>query len=414
LASCEHFWHPFVSRCDRKNGVKAPTALAVSLLSLGVGAGCTDASNSSETTATTQSPLTVVAGPRSVSYDFADLPQIPAGVAGDADVVFVGDPLEGQVLVFSRLTGRQIAKLPPPPSAFVLPFIMHTFGNGHVAILDAGGLPTPKPFTAANPRIYEYDYHVDAFAKFSATLVRTISFANELVGFSEDIVRLDDGEYLLTDSVLGSIWRVRTDGTVVAGIVPKTLEYESPDAIPQLVFCPTMPEVTVNGFPFLFSGSTIPGVSPIAVRDGTVYFFSPCARGLFSFPLEILFDSRPAYKRASDIHLIASTPPDVKVEELLDFAFNPYDPLDRYLYAAHPMQLQVIRIDVSNGARQVVADGSKLFDFPSSLGFLPPVLGISPLMVVSNQQERTTLTNDAITSDQFNLPFIVAKVLVTE
>jgi hypothetical protein len=350
-----------------------------------------------------------------VSYDFADLNEIPAGVAGDADVVFVGSPLEGQVLVFSRFTGRQIAELPPPPTGFVLPFIMHTFGNGHVAILDAGGLPTPKPFTPANPRIYEYDFHVDASSKFSATLVRTISFANELVGFSEDFVRLDDGEYLLADAVLGSIWRVQTDGTVVAGIVPKTLTYESPNAIPQLVFCPTMPEVTVNGFPFLFTGSTIPGVSPIAVRDGTVYFFSPCARGLFSFPLAILFDSRPAYERASNIHLIASTPPDVKVEELLDFTFNPYDPLDRYLYAARPMQLQVIRIDVSNGARQVVADGAKLFDFPSSLGFLPPVLGISPLMVVSNQQERTSLTNDEITGpDQFNLPFIVAKVLVTE
>jgi len=27
-----------------------------------------------------------------------------------------------------------------------------------------------------------------------------------------------------------------------------------------------MPEITVNGYPFLFTGSTLPGVSPLAVR----------------------------------------------------------------------------------------------------------------------------------------------------
>jgi hypothetical protein len=101
------------------------------------------------------------------------------------------------------------------------------------------------------------------------------------------------------------------------------------------------------------------------------------------------------------------------MEELLDFSFNPFDPLDRYLYAADPLQLRVIRIDLSIGARQVVAGGPALFDFPSSLGFLPPIGAGSELLVVSNQQERTPLTNDAVTQSTFNLPFTVAKVLIT-
>ena len=85
-----------------------------------------------------------------------------------------------------------------------------------------------------------------------------------LVGFPEDFVRLDDGRYLLSDAVLGSIWIVEPYGTIAPGIVPKSFNPE--DLIPTLAFCPTMPEITVNGYPFLFTGSTLPGVSPLAVR----------------------------------------------------------------------------------------------------------------------------------------------------
>jgi hypothetical protein len=175
-----------------------------------------------------------------------------------------------------------------------------------------------------------------------------------------------------------------------------------------------MPEITVNGYPFLFTGSSLPGVSPLAYRDGTVYYASPCARGVFSFPLSILSDARQPYQRASDIQRISSTADNVPVEELLDFTFNPYDPADRYLYAANPLALQVIRIDVTTGSRQVVAQGASLFDFPSSLAFLPPIAGFSPLLVVSNQQERSPLTNDAVTEDTFHFPFMVAKVFLAD
>ena len=150
----------------------------------------------------------------------------------------------------------------------------------------------------------------------------------------------------------------------------------------------------------------------MAVRSGTVYYYSPCALGIYSFPLAILTDNRQPYQRAADIQLVAPTPADVQVEELLDFSFNPFNPSDPYLYAADPLQLQVIRIDLLNGARQVIASGSTLFDFPSSLSFLPTIGPVSEVAVVSNQQERS-LTNDAVPpGTTFKLPFIVAKILV--
>lgn len=344
-----------------------------------------------------------------VSYDFAHLPTPIAGVAGGRDVVFVGEPLNSSVAALSRLTGRQVGALPAPPSGFVLPFIVHSLGEGRIAVLDAGGTPQPDPPVLANPTIYEYAYSTSG--GFSAQLVRTIRFTGVPVGFAEDFVLLPDGRYLLSDAILGSVWVVQPDGTVTPGIVPKT--FEPADFIPRLALCPTMPKVTVNGVPFLFSGSTLPGVSPLAVRDGNVYYYSPCARGIYSFPLSVLSDHRQPYERAADIRLVAPTPADVPVEELLDFTFNPFNPADRYLYAADALQLRVIRIDLATGARQVVAGDPRRFDFPSALGFLPTTGGLSELVVVSNQQERLTVTNDAITEDAPNLPFVVAKVLVT-
>lgn len=353
------------------------------------------------------------AGPpaRSIAFEFAGLNVPIAGVAGGTNAVFVGEPLNGRVVVLSRLTGAQIGELPPPPNGFALPFIMHSLGEGRVMVLDAGGLPQPQPFVPSNPSLYEYEYSLSPIGRFSAELVRSVSFANVLVGFPEDFVRLEDGRLLVSDAVLGSIWAVETDGTIVPGIVPKTLSPQ--DLIPTLALCPTMPEIVVNGYPFLFTGSTLPGVSPLAVRDGEVYYYSPCARGIYAFPVAILSDNRLPYQRAADIRSVAPTPPDVAVEELLDFSFNPFNPSDRYLYAADPLKLSVIRIDLVNGSRQVVASGANLFDFPSSLGFLPTVGPMSELVVVSNQQERSPLTNDAVSQTTFKLPFIVSKVFIS-
>jgi hypothetical protein len=340
---------------------------------------------------------------------FAKIDAPIAGVAADEAFVFVGEPLNASVIVLSRRTGEQVAELPPPPTGFAVPIIMHIVGPNRVAILDAGGLPQLSPFVPASPSIYEYTYGFSP-AGFKATLTRTISFANVLIGFPEDFVRLKDGRYLLSDSILGSIWIAQRDGAITPGIVPRS--FEPADLIPELAFCPTMPEVTVNGYPFLFTGSTLPGVSPLAVRHGTVYYYSPCARGIYSFPLAVLSDRQAPSERASAISLVAPTPADIEVEELLDFSFNLYDETDPYLYAAQPLQLQVLRINVRNGAREVLASGPELFDFPSSLSFVPTLTRRTELLVVSNQQERSQLTNDAVSQTTFNIPFVVAKVVV--
>lgn len=361
-----------------------------------------------EETASAEQALVIDVSSRSVSYDYAALDQLPAGVAGGKDVVFVGSPLEGRVLALGRLSGTGVGELPSPSQGFILPFILKSLGTSRVAVLDAGGLPSPAPFVPANPTIHEYEYRYSVRSGFTAELVRTISFESALIGFAEDIVSLGDGRWVLSDAVLGGLWVAEADGTVRPGITPESLE--AVDAIPQLAMCPDMPLIEVGGLPFLFSGSTLPGVSPLAVRGETLYFYSPCAEGVYSVPIATLFDDREPHERAADIRLVSAKSPSVPVEQLLGLTFNPYVKDDPYLYAADSLQLRIVRIDVKTGARQVVADSPTLFNFPSSTAFLPPIGGISPLLVVSNQQHRTPLTNDAIGEDLFEPPFLVTKV----
>jgi hypothetical protein len=119
---------------------------------------------------------------RGVSFDFANVNAPIAGVAADEAVVFVGEPLNASVVVLARLTGQQIAELPPPPSGFVLPFIMHIVGPNRLAVRDPGGLPQPAPFVPVTPSIYEYTFGFGP-SGFVASLTRTISFASVLIGF---------------------------------------------------------------------------------------------------------------------------------------------------------------------------------------------------------------------------------------
>ena len=349
-------------------------------------------------------------GRRSVAYEYAHPDSfLPGGVAGGEDVVFVGSPLDGRVLVLNRIGGKQIAEVPQPPGHFILPLIMHSIGPSRVAILDCGGFPEPG-ITDVTPTIYEYEYTL-ADGAFTATLARTVTFAGQRIGFAEEFVYLGSGQYLVPDAVYGSIWRVASDGSVHAGIVPRS--FAPADAFPEMVYCPTMPQITVGGLPFLFTGSTIPGVASIAVRAGSVYFYSSCAGGLYRFPFAALFDARQPWERASDIRLIARKPAGIAVEQLLEMQFNAFDPTDDHLYAADSLQLRIIRIDPKNGRREVIADDPTLFNFPAALEFLPPILGEqSPMVVLSNQQHRSPLLNGAITEDLTQPPYIVAKVFV--
>lgn len=344
------------------------------------------------------------------SAAYASFDQPPAGVAGNRDWLFIGSPFEGQVTVIDRVSRKPVGALPTPAQGFVLPYILRLLDSRHLAVLDAGGLPSPSPFVPANPTIYEYELGPSGRA-FTAKLTRTVSFASAFIGFAEDIAPIGNGRYVLSDAVLGALWVVDSDGKVRPGVAPKSSNSPGDSFFP-LAYCPSMPQITVGGLPFLFSGGTQPGVAALAARNGQVYFYSPCAKGLYTLPITSLFDRRAPHERIADVRLVSAAPPTVKVEQLLGLAFNEFDPFDPYLYAANSLEMSIIRINVRTGRRDTVASDPTLFNFPSSANFIPPRAGAAPLLVVSNQQHRTPLTNDAITAEMFQPPFLATEVTI--
>jgi hypothetical protein len=95
--------------------------------------------------------------------------------------------------------------------------------------------------------------------------------------------------------------------------------------------------------------------------------------------------------------------------------FDPENPREPYMYAADAMRLRLIRINTRTGERQVLADDHELFNFPSSLAFMPSLPRGEPfpqLVVVSNQQHLTPLTNDLAPEDNFEFPFIATRVVL--
>jgi hypothetical protein len=95
-------------------------------------------------------------------------------------------------------------------------------------------------------------------------------------------------------------------------------------------------------------------------------------------------------------------------------AFNRWHEQDRRLYALDALRLQLLRVDVTTGAREVLAADPKLFNLPVASAFLPSSPGVQTLVVASDQEHRFAGINQAISADMFQLPFLVTEVLIRD
>jgi hypothetical protein len=341
----------------------------------------------------------------------AERDNLPHGIAGDRNVLFVTEPLHGRVVVLDRFTGQQIDELPAPPGGFLLPFELRLPSKGHLVVLDAGGFPGPTG--PAFPRVYDYCYKYDrAHDTFRAELVSTVSFEGIPFGFSEDVEVLDDGRCVVSDSLIGALWVIEPDGSIVPGIVPASPAPE--DGIPALApgfFFPTVD--TVGGVPFELPGNFAPGVGSLTSDGEYLYFGNTFAGGLRRVPIKVFDDDRLPYERADDIELVSAPPDAGDFDTLKGLTFNPYDRHDHGLYATDPFHLRLVRIDVATGQRTVLAADPELFNFPVSAKFLPPVRGETTLVVCSDQEHRFAALNAALEGvSEFQFPFLITKVAV--
>jgi hypothetical protein len=357
-------------------------------------------------TSRAQAELRVVVGPKAVAYDYAERDDLTFGVAGDRRLVFVTEPLAGRVVALDRFTGDEIAALPPPPGGFRLPFKLRVPDEGKLVVLDPGGFPSPV--TPSITRVYDYRYEY-RFGKFEAELERTVSFEGLPLVFGQDVEVLPDGRYVVSESIVGGLWVVRPDGAIEPGLLPDVPFVE---VIPELGPCP-FPGAVVDGIPYQLPAGVGPGVVALAARGGVLYFTSTCQGGVHKVPVATLTDpTRTPAERAADIEPVSPRPAGLAAEVFEGLAFNPARPGERFVYAADSLQLRVIRVNIDTGKRQELVEDSILFDFPSSLAFLPPVLGLTPLVVASGQEHRLAAINVAIEADLLRPPWKVTKVYV--
>lgn len=330
------------------------------------------------------------------------------GIAGDEDNVFVTEPGMGvstggpRVVVLDRASGRQKAVLPAPPAGWKLPFTLRAPSAGKLVVLDSGGFPPQGP-----PVVYDYSYSTSRKGKFSAKLTRTVDFAGNPLAFAEDVEVLPNGEYVVSESVLGALWLIGRDGTIRPGLVPT----DPAAPLPGLGGCPFLGSGhTVGGLPFGAPGNFAPGAGSLAVRDDELYLSSTCAGGVQKLKLSTLRDSsRPAAERAKEIVTVAQRQNDL--ESLKGIAFDPYDRKDPWIYAGDPFRTQLIRIHSRTGKREVLSTDRNRFNFTVSTAFLPPSKrkGHASLVTASDQEYRFATLNTALTVDQFQPPFIVAE-----
>jgi hypothetical protein len=212
--------------------------------------------------------------------------------------------------------------------------------------------------------------------------------------------------YVVAESVIGALWVIQPNGSIAPGLFPS-----SGTPIPALSPC-GLPPVVIGGIPYVIAGNFAPGVVSLASRNGQLYFGTTCNGSLYRVPVASLVDPlRTPAQRAQDIVTVSPLPAGV-VEAFEGITLNPFDPDDEWVYVCDSFHLRIIRIHSRTGAREVVASDPILFNFPSKVQFLPPVFGLSPMVVASDQEYRLAAINSALSADVLQPPWIITKVFV--
>ncbi|MFG6486522.1 hypothetical protein ACG04R_07570 [Roseateles sp. BYS78W] len=348
----------------------------------------------------------VVVSPRGLAYAYARRDTLTSAAAGDSRLVFVAQPLTASVAVLDRFTGQQLGQLPAPPGGWLLPFSLRVPREGHVVVLDSGGFPSPT--APSVPRVYDYNVFYNPHTlQLRATLERVVRFDGLPVVFAEDVEVTSSGNYVVSESIVGALWVIKPDGSIAPGLFPS--DGQPIATLAPCAFTPT----TVGGLPFTTAGNFAPGVVGLAERRGQLYFSTTCHGGVYRVPMASLLDAtRSPAARAADIQPVSPRAAGTASETLHGLAFDRARPGDDALYAADSLQLRIVRIDTRDGSRRVVASDATLFNFPSKLQFLPPVNGLAPLLVASDQEHRLKLINAALQDDQLQPPWLITKVFV--
>jgi hypothetical protein len=372
------------------------------------------------------------------------------GAGGDELLLFAVQPTsapDGQkgILVASRITGREIGAVTPPPNGWQVPLSIEVFNferegprtRGSFVVLDAG--VEPRLAGTGPGFIHLYTYSYSPGRGLTATWVEThvLPLAGapgpELptgVLLPAGFVRLPGGDIAVTDTIIGAIW--------IAG--PSLDDWHLAMIDPR--FAAAFVEGDVHGIgrapgggtrsytvrlPSVFPGGppAWPGIHSItyaAMTNEVVTLRTAPPGGIYALPLDVLFDMTiPPFAKGAFLREVV--PPQIGLSDATDgVVYDRFHPGTAWVYWQRAISDEVgggsnilRRVHLLTGQIQEVARSNTLYDWTSNLAVLPPIddLPVSLVLSAMGQEENNPEVNVLLTEPQYVGPSLLTLVAVS-
>jgi hypothetical protein len=372
------------------------------------------------------------------------------GTGGDELLLFAVQPDDAPdgekgVAVASRITGREVGRVTPPPMDWRVPLSIEVFDferrglgtRGWFLVLDAGALPALAGTAPATLHRYTYSYSPGVGLRTAWQETHVVPLAGppgpeppQGVLLAAGFTRLPGGGVAVTDTLIGAIW--------VAGPLLEDWRLAIVDprfapglGVPDLHGIGRAPGGGTRSYtlrlpsPFPGGPPAAPGIHSItyaAVTDEVVAIRTAPPGGIYGLPLSVLLDTTiPPFAKGE--HLREVVPPQVGLSDLTDgIVYDRFHPGTPWVYWQRAISDEIgggsnilRRAHLLTGEIQEVARSNTLYDFTSNLAVLPPIDGLPISLVLSamGQEENNPEVNVLLTEPQYVAPSLLTLVAVS-
>jgi len=369
------------------------------------------------------------------------------GVAGDTQLLMIAVPVgtvgrTTGVHISHRRSGALLGEVAPPPGGWRVPLSLQieSFRDlgagtaGSFLVLDGGG--TPDDLGQAHATVSRFTYSFSPPAGFSAQWVSTHALPIDLLPgtanalpsgmlYAGGFLQLPDGTVLVSDAVLGAIWRAD------ASLKRWTLAYLDPDLAAgrcsEFQGIGRAPGGGTRPYSMRLPNDLCPGIhsfTHVLPTDEVCMVRAAPPGGIWCLARRTLVDPLlPAPVKLALKRVLV--PSQAGLSDLTDgLVYDRFHPDSPWVYWARAVSdaagggSNVLRrVNVHTGEIEVVASSNLLFDWTSNIAPLPPTgddsRALTTLLLSVGQQENNAQVNTLLNGvDDFVAPTLLPVVEV--
>jgi hypothetical protein len=372
------------------------------------------------------------------------------GASGDDLLLFAVQPTpapdgpEG-ILVASRITGREIAAVTPPPNGWQVPLSIEVFNfnrrgpstRGSFIVLDAGVEPRLAGTGPAFIHRYTYSYSPGG----GLTTMWVDTHVLPLAGppgpelptgllYPGGFVRLPGGGMAVTDTLIGAIWIAGSsfedwrlamiDSRFALGFVDGDVHgigrAPGGGTRPYTLRLPSL----IPGAPQVYPG--IHSITYGALTNEVVTLRTAPPGGIYALPIDVLLDATiPPFAKGGSLREVVA--PQIGLSDSTDgIVYDRFHPGTAWVYWQRAVSDEIgggsnilRRVNLMTGQIQEVARSNTLYDWTSNLAVLPPIgdLPLSFVLSAMGQEENNPEVNVLLTEPQYVGPSLLTLVAVS-